>query len=226
MTMLTDYESREALAAALASLVADELRKALAAKGRAVFAAPGGSTPAPFLAALAAQKLDWSRVTVMPGDERWAKPGDERSNETMIRKAMSGAGAEFLSFWRDGETPESAAPQLSRELAGLLPPDVAVIGMGADMHCASLFPGADQLAAALSADAPPVMAIRAPGAPEPRLTLTLPALAGAGRLFVLITGDEKREVLEKALSLNDGLAAPVSAVLGAAGARAAAHWAP
>ncbi|MFN3261471.1 MAG: 6-phosphogluconolactonase [Pikeienuella sp.] len=217
------HESGAALAAALAREAAETLRAAIVARGRALFAAPGGSTPAAFLAALAAAPLDWARVTILPGDERWVPPEDDRSNEGMIRRAMP--GARILPFWRAGEGPEAAAPRLSAELAPLLPLDLAVIGMGEDMHCASLFPGAGALPAALAADAPPVMAIRAPGAPEPRLTLTLPPLAGAGRLVLLIRGEAKREALALATETEDPLAAPVSAVLRAARA-AEVRWAP
>lgn len=225
MTMLIVHATREKQAAALAELVAADLARAIAEKGRATFAAPGGSTPAPFLAALAAQPLDWSKVTVLPGDERWAPPSDPRSNEAMIRKAMAGATPGFLSFWREGEGPEDAAPHLSAALTPMLPLDAAVIGMGEDMHCASLFPGAEALPQAMVEDAPPAAAIRAPGAPEPRVTLTLPALAGAGRLYVLIAGAEKRAAFGAAMAEEDVLKAPVGGVMRAAKS-AEAHWAP
>lgn len=223
MIPLVAHESAEALAEALAEEAAAVLAAALAARGRSLFAAPGGTTPGAFLAALAAKPLDWTRVTVLPGDERWVRPADPRSNEGMIRRAMP--AARVLPFWREGEGPEEAAPRLSAELAPLLPLDLAVIGMGEDMHCASLFPGAAALPAALAADAPPVMAIQAPGAQEPRLTLTLPALAGAGRLLLLIRGEAKRAALARAMKEGDPLAAPVAAVLRAA-KEPEAWWAP
>ncbi|MEX2520209.1 MAG: 6-phosphogluconolactonase [Paracoccaceae bacterium] len=210
-------------ARALAALVAADLRAAIAARGRASFAAPGGSTPTAFLAALAAETVDWERVIVMPGDERWTAPTDARSNEGMIRAALPQPA--FLSFWNADEAPEAAALRLSAALAGHLPLDVAVIGMGEDMHCASLFPGADALPAAMAAGAAPVAAIRAPGAPEPRLTLTLPALAGAGRLYLLIRGQAKRAALAEAEAEPNPLKAPVGAVLRAARS-AEIHWAP
>lgn len=228
MTMrVIEYADREAQATGLAEAVAADLRAALAATGRASFAAPGGATPAAFLAALAAEDLGWPAVTVLPGDERWAPPTDMRSNEGMIRAAFAktGAAPAMLSFWREDETPASAAPALGGAVAQHLPLIVAVIGMGADMHCASLFPGGDGLADAMAPDAPPVMAIAAPGAPEPRVTLTAPVLSGAGRLHLLITGEEKRAALERALAETDPLAAPVGAVLRSA-ASPQIHWAP
>lgn len=225
MGMFIVHANRTRQAGALAGLVAADLARAIRERGRAHFAAPGGTTPSCFLAALAAQPIDWPKVTVLPGDERWAPPSDPRSNEAMIRKTMAAANPAFLSFWREEEGPEEAAPHLSAALAPLLPLDAAVIGMGADMHCASLFPGAKALPAALDEEADPVAAIRAPGAPEPRVTLTLPALAGAARLYLLIAGAEKRAVFRAAMADPDPLAAPVGAVMRAA-ARAEAHWAP
>lgn len=225
MSALIVHARRESLASNLAALVAEDLRAAIRAQGHARFAAPGGSTPAPFLAALAAEELDWSKVSIMPGDERWTPPSDPRSNEAMIWKAMAGAEPEFIPFWREGETPESAAPALADMMANHLPLDVVVIGMGADMHCASLFPGADALVEAMSPDAPAIAAIRAPGAAEPRVTLTLPALTGASKLYLLIQGEEKREALRVAEATDNPLLAPVGAVLRAA-RQAEIHWAP
>jgi 6-phosphogluconolactonase len=101
-----------------------------------------------------------------------------------------------------------------------LPLSVALLGMGADMHTASLFPGADNLEAALADDAPPLMAMRADGAGEPRVTLTAPVLKGAMSLHILITGAEKRAALERAAHLPE-IEAPVRSVLG----QAMVHWA-
>jgi 6-phosphogluconolactonase len=92
--------------------------------------------------------------------------------------------------------------------------------MGADMHTASLFPGADRLAEALSDQAPILMALRADAAGEPRITLTAPVLKAAMATHILITGPEKRAALGRAqgLTLPE---APVRAVL----ANATVHWA-
>ena len=93
--------------------------------------------------------------------------------------------------------------------------------MGADMHTASLFPGADRVAEGLAADAPTVLPMRAPGAPEPRVTLTAPVLSGAMSIHVVITGDDKLEALNTASNLSPE-EAPINTVL----ANATVHWAP
>jgi len=89
------------------------------------------------------------------------------------------------------------------------------------MHTASIFPGADNLDLALSGHAPVLVAMRAPGADEPRVTLSAPVLAGALTKHIVITGAQKRAALERAQSLRDPHLAPICAVLGGA----TVHWA-
>jgi 6-phosphogluconolactonase len=112
-------------------------------------------------------------------------------------------------------------PALTEGLAGALPISVLLLGMGEDMHTASLFPGADQLDLALSDAAPPLVAMRAPGAPEPRVTLSAPVLRDAMKTHVLIVGAAKKAALERAGTPGPVKEAPVRAVLG----NAMVHWA-
>lgn len=226
MTGLVEHANGAALARSLAAQVAEDLRNALRQKGRATLAVPGGSTPGPFLAALAGEELDWPHIAVCPTDERWAPPDHERSNERMIRAALidHGAAPTFLPFWREGLTPAEAAPVVARAFAPHLPLDVCVIGMGTDMHCASLFPGGDGLAEAMDPTGTAVIApLTAPGAPEPRITLTAARLAEADRLYLLIIGPEKRAALSAAFEEGDALKAPVGAVLRRA-TNPQVHW--
>ena len=72
-----------------------------------------------------------------------------------------------MPLYADTETPETSLPALTEGLRAHLQLSVLVLGMGEDMHTASLFPGGDLLEQALSPGAPPLLPLRAAGAAEP-----------------------------------------------------------
>ncbi len=210
------YDDREALALDLAEIVAGELSAAIAEKGRATLAVPGGTTPGPFLAGLSLERIAWDKVSVMLTDERFVPESSDRSNTRLLRETLlqnEAAAAHLVPFYAPADAPEDVLDQLTGAVEAALPLDVCVLGMGADMHTASLFPGADRLDEALSEDAPLLLPMRAPGAPEPRLTLSAPVLRAAGALHLLITGAEKQLALERALGSGPAAEAPVRAIL-------------
>ncbi|MGC9369374.1 MAG: 6-phosphogluconolactonase [Paracoccaceae bacterium] len=218
------YPDREALFLDLAALLAEELTAALEHEPRATFAVPGGTTPGPIFDALTEVDLDWARVDILPTDERWVPEDSERSNMRLLRERLlvgRAAKARLLPLYAPTLEPEQAVDALAATIAPALPIDVLLLGMGADMHTASLFPGADRLREALDEDAPILMPMRAPGAPEPRVTLTARVLQGAMTTHLLITGPEKRAALDEAVRLGMPAVAPVAAVL----ANATVHWA-
>ena len=204
------YPDRDTLMRDLAELVADQLRAAHASKGHATLAVPGGTTPGPFLAALSQADLAWADIRVMPTDERMVSELSPRSNARLIRETLlkgPAAAAQFVDMYEPLLGPRRA------RVAAALPIDDAVLGMGADMHTASLFPGAPELAAALADDAPEILEITPPGEPEARLTLAGRVLRAAGVVHVLITGADKVAALERALEDGPVAEAPIRAVL-------------
>ena len=216
-----EYADRDMLMIDLAQHLAGELNECLMTHDHASFAVPGGTTPGPVFDALCAADLDWARVHVMPSDERWVDETSERSNARLIKQRLltdRAAAATFVPFFVPGQEAEAAMPGLGETLAAELPISILLLGMGVDMHTASLFPGAAELEEALSTQAP-VMAIR-PEGQETRVTLTASALSGAMNTHILITGDEKRAALERAATL-DPHEAPVKTVL----SNATIHWA-
>lgn len=219
-----EYPSRDALMTGLADIIVQELDAELKVRGAASLAVPGGSTPGPIFDALSVAELAWENVSVMLGDERWVPETSERSNTALLRRRLlqnNARTARLMPLYAPADRPEDRLKELSQDIETILPLTVCVIGMGADMHTASIFPEADLLAEAFAPNAPVLLPMRAPGAPEPRITLTARVLAGAKHRHVLITGAEKRASLDKAASLNDPMQAPICAVLPGA----TIHWA-
>ncbi|KKN94406.1 hypothetical protein LCGC14_0187530 [marine sediment metagenome] len=216
--VLHRYQTREALAEALATGVAAVLAGAIATRGSATLAVSGGSTPKRFFERLAEADIDWRNVRVTLVDERWVPETSERSNAAMLRRHLlknGAAQARFVPLYMDAPTPEDALTDLGERFQRLARPfDAAILGMGADGHTASFFPDADNLAQAIDmATNEPVVAIRAPGAGEPRVTLTLPLLVDARLLALHIEGEEKLAVYETALKDGAATDLPVRAVL-------------
>ena len=221
---LETYPDREMMFILLANQIAGELENALFNHDQATLAVPGGTTPGPIFDTLCDARLDWSRIFVMLTDERWVPEESDRSNTKLLRQRLltgRAADANYVPLFRDAPAPEEALDEIEAGLASALPISILLLGMGADMHIASLFPGADRLSDALAPNAPRVLPMRADGAGEPRITLTAPVLSDAMSTHVVITGPEKREALEKAQSLPAN-EAPVSLVL----PQATVHWAP
>lgn len=219
-----EYPDSELMAVHLANILAGELTATLEHRERALFVVPGGSSPGPVFDSLCDADLEWSRVDVCLSDERWLPERHVRSNTRLVRERLltgRAARARFLPLHAGPEPPERVLAELEANIAPALPINVCLLGMGTDMHTASLFPGADNLAAALDPQAPVLMAMRAAEAPEPRVTMTARVLAGALALHLVITGAAKRAAFERARSLEP-VQAPVAAVLD----EATVHWAP
>ncbi len=216
MTDIRSYDTREELMQSLAKTVADELRAAIEQNGSASLAVPGGTTPEPFFLNLRKQELDWDKVFILLTDERFVPESSPRSNSALIGRSLlqeHAANATYVPLYMEGDAPEEVLQDLCAGLDKAFPLDVCVLGMGADMHTASLFPGADLLAEALSDAAPALLPMRAPGAPEPRLTLTAPVLKAANAIHLLIAGEEKKVALKLAMSGQDEFEAPVRVIL-------------
>lgn len=218
-----EYPDREIIMLSLANTITAELADFLRRDGRASFCVPGGTTPGPIFDILSGVDIDWGNVTVFLGDERWVDEDDPRSNTRLLRERLlkgRAAAARLVPLYAAAETPEAVLDVLAAGIAPHLPISVLLLGMGEDMHTASLFPGADRLAQAMAADAPVLMALRSQAAGVPRVTLTAPVLRGAMVTHILITGAEKRASLARAPALTE-IEAPVKAVL----ANATVHWA-
>jgi len=212
--MIETFPSRDALADA----TADALTEILTAPGVGPLVCAGGSTPGPVYDRLATRDLPWDRLAVTLTDERWVDPTSDESNEKLIRQRLltgSAARATFLPLKGDGASPEADAAAANTRLRDVPPWSAVLLGMGADGHVASLFPGSSALAAGLDFDAPDlVIAVDQAGLEPfvPRITLTARALVRAGVIIFLVSGEEKRTVIDR-IATDPGYAPPAAAFL-------------
>jgi len=214
---LETFPSRPQLDAALAGAVAERLTAAIAARGRALLVVSGGATPLGLFRELAARELPWDRVQITLADERQVPADHQDSNEKLVREKLlikRAARAAFIPLQRGGATAAANALAAEPVLAQLGTFDVVLLGMGADGHTASLFPGAKALARGLDRDSGRhCIPLEPPAAPHPRIILTLPRLLDARQIFVHITGSDKLRVLEQARQTADQRRFPIAAVL-------------
>lgn len=212
------FASKDELAKALSEEVAGKLNAGIESRGQAVLAVSGGSTPGKFFTQLGKRKdIAWDKVIVTLVDERWVDETHDRSNAALVNEKMlqgPAASAHFVPLYSGGNEPDAAG--IARTNAGLaeLPPrfDAVILGMGGDGHTASFFPGGDTLDLALTGEGPAI-AIRAPGAGEPRVTFVLKRLLATEGLYLHIEGEEKLRVLDLAEGEGPVADMPIRAVL-------------
>ena len=224
------FADKTALAKELAETVAARIDAAIARDGVAAIAVSGGSTPGKFFSALGKTRtLAWEKVIVTLVDERWVDELNDRSNAKLVNeKLLQGpaAVARFLRLYSGGSEPDADAIARTNATLAELPESFAavVLGMGNDGHTASFFPGGDTLDQVLT-DEGPAQALRAPGAGEPRITLTLPRLLRADGIYLHVEGEEKAATLDRALGDGPVEDMPVRAVL-RSGRPVTVFWCP
>ena len=183
---LSTFSSRDEASAAAAARISAGLQAGLQAEPRATFVASGGKTPKACYECLAKTDLAWSRVDVVPSDERNVTPGHGDHNGTMIAAhlATNNASAATLFGLEDFES-------LGKPIA------VTLLGMGNDGHFASIFPDIECFEAAvdLSTDIS-VYQVTTKASPVSRQTLSLAALCRSRQIVLLAFGQEKKQILE------------------------------
>ncbi|HUY56067.1 MAG TPA: 6-phosphogluconolactonase [Candidatus Nanopelagicaceae bacterium] len=191
----------ESLARHAARALAEEIRDAISVRGECVAALPGGATPQEALELLVGEsRVDWARTVVFPGDERMVPVSDSRSNEGLLRRALvdriKGDRPMVLSWGIEpGLGPETITQRFEAQLLGVVPYvegrpqlDILALGMGADGHTASLFPGRAY------PDEAVVLATTDPDG-QRRLSLGPLVLRWARRTHFLVDGEAKAQIL-------------------------------
>ncbi|HKL50127.1 MAG TPA: 6-phosphogluconolactonase [Wenzhouxiangellaceae bacterium] len=229
---MIEHPDLDSLSTTVARTLAQICAEAIATRGTAVLALAGGSTPLPVYRHLAGIELDWSRVVLLPGDERWVAHDEPACNLRAMREAFAAANASFRPL--TPELPEGP-PDTSvadATLADLQAPfDACVLGMGGDGHFASLFPDAEGLTEALDPETDKQAVVVRPSpfpadAPFERISLTLSRIASSRRLLLLIRGEDKRRVLHNARTSADSQRYPIAALMQHAGDALEIHWSP
>jgi 6-phosphogluconolactonase len=177
------------------------ISEAARGRGRCSLVLSGGSTPRTLYGLLASRferEIPWSLVHVFWGDERYVPLVDAKSNYRMAKETLldhvSCPAANVHPMPTHLASPDAAARDYEATLrtffAGEQPCfDLVLLGLGPEGHTASLFPGSPVLAESTRW----VCAVSAPADPPTRLTLTWPALTGAGNIYVLVTGSNKAQ---------------------------------
>lgn len=214
-----EFDAAEDLIDAVVGDVSFIIESALDARGQALVAFPGGSTPKPILEKLAqASSIRWKNVTIIPTDDRLVPVDNPLSNVAMIAKIFIPKGARVIPITSEAADHHLAGNAANARLADLhWPPDLVWLGMGTDGHTASIFPGPDLdtamdggkdvRAVGVAPDPLP------PEAPVNRVTLTAAAIASARTTMLVVSGAEKREVLEAAIEQGAKSAYPIGRVL-------------
>ena len=227
-----EYDDAAEMADAVAGDIGFVIESALDARGAAVIALAGGKTPLPIYERLARAKIDWKRVTIVPGDERMVPLGDPLSNVTAIGKAFIPKGARVIPLLSatapDYKAAGRAADAVLQDLHW--PLDLCLLGVGTDGHAASIFPGPDYDEALSGPRERRAVGVMPDPMPEEaavaRVSLTRSAIVSARSVVIAITGAAKREVLERALKDGASSTYPVGRILADVELPIDIHWAP
>ncbi|MFF5568698.1 6-phosphogluconolactonase [Streptomyces sp. NPDC012623] len=229
---LVVHRDKELMAQAAAARLITRIVDAQAARGSASVVLTGGRNGNGLLAALAAaparDAVDWSRLDLWWGDERFLPEGDPERNATQAGEALldsvpldpARVHAMPASDGPYGSDVEAAAAAYATELAAAARPgdhgrvptfDVLMLGVGPDTHVASLFP---ELPAVRETERTVVAVRGAPKPPPIRISLTLPAIRAAHEVWLLAAGEDKAEAAEIALSGAGEIQAPAAGAYG------------
>lgn len=200
------FADTEAMVAGVAELLAQAISEAIAARGVASIVLTGGGTGTELLKRLGSYPVDWARVHVFWGDERYVPRDDDERNEKQAREALLDhidipavnvhpMPASDSAF---GDDIAAAAQWYADELACVEPGsptpafDVHLLGMGGEGHINSLFPHTE---AVRETERMVVGVVDSPKPPPRRITLTLPAVRRSRQVWLVVSGEAKAEAV-------------------------------
>jgi 6-phosphogluconolactonase len=226
-----EHDDAAALAEAVAGDIGFIVESALDARAACLLALSGGKTPIAAYEKLAAMKFDWKRVTIVPVDDRLVPVTDAASNVGTLARIFLPKGARVVPLGAENSDVVGAGNAAEARLQDLKwPPDLVLLGVGTDGHTASILPGPDMEAALTAPKTRRAIGVRPDPlpkeAPFPRVTMTRAAILQARALMLALTGDAKRELVEKAIEDGTGSTLPIGRVLAEIEQPIDIHWAP
>lgn len=223
---INNYENKTELFFAVAQRCEEKLKQTLNDKNShhaASFIIPGGTTPAPAFEQLSKSDLNWSKVTIAQSDERWICADLEHSNQYLTKKTLlinNAKKAHYIAMKNNSSTASEGQNLCNNQYQKLVTPfSLTMLGMGLDGHIASLFPNSKTISDALDINNNDLcIAIDGSGCPvagdyPERMSLTLAAILKSELIILLITGNEKMKVINKAMEKNKPHLLPVSGLL-------------
>ncbi|AWK05642.1 6-phosphogluconolactonase [Flavobacterium crocinum] len=203
--MVQVYNNTDEINTKAADLFTELAQKAIASKGKFTAVLTGGSSPAGIYKLLASDayknKIDWSKVYIFWGDERWVPLNDDLSNAKMSYSTLLShvpiPQENIFEMYKDGVTPEAYAVEYEKSIKTVLGEegkfDLILLGMGDDGHTASLFPGE----AVLQEQTKWVDAYYLAPQKMYRITLTAPLINKAEKIVVVAFGEKKINALKE-----------------------------
>lgn len=214
---VNEFVSKDALNQAFATEILNNLQSAIDTKGKASLVVSGGSTPKALFAQLSNSDFAWDKVSITLADERWVSAEHNDSNEKLVKENLlvnKAAAAKFISLTTAQANASDAEAEISERIDAIDDKfDVLILGMGEDGHTASLFPCSAQIQEGLNLDrALSAIATQPTTAPHQRMSMSLAKLIQSQHVYLHLTGDKKREVLNDALANHSALEKPIKAV--------------
>ena len=201
-------EDNNSLAFAASDLIAQTIESTLKKKSRVKIALCGGSTPKSAYSLLGQKNLEWDKVDLFLGDERWVDNESQDSNCFLLNHSLFKEGNPSLeaSFFPvstiELSSPEASAKDYERIIKKNLdgdPPrfDLILLGLGDDGHTASLFPGSDALFVRDD------LITVGEGKGHQRITFTSKLLNSTDKVIFLISGVTKQTALKRLLNQSE-----------------------
>jgi len=216
-----EFDTAREMAEQAAGDIGFVIESAIEAHGGARIALPGGTTPEPLYGQLVKSKaIDWSKVTIVPTDDRLVALSDSQSNYRRLEGFFGAKGANLVSLVDESAIGDAQeAGRLADARLSLIgwPLDLACLAIGADGHAAGIFPGPDFERAVAGPRERRAVGVRPKPMPEgaavDRVTLTAAALTTARAIMIVIAGAEKKRVLEQAIKEGPLSSVPIGRLL-------------